>query len=215
MIQEVSTLHSHPKDDLANVKVRQILAAARKVFMQLGYEAASMDAIARLAGVSKATLYTHFDGKDALFAALIVSECRQLSDQIGRRAFDEPDIRLALRSLAEDFNNLLCTDEGLAMYRMVVAETPRFPELGSIFYASGPKVMIDRIADLLRRAAERGLLKIPDAHVAAIQFISLVRGDSQLTRILGVTSSKSVPADYIDSGVDLFLAGYGIARKNT
>jgi len=212
MTRDANTLQITTRDDLGTSKERQILAAARKVFMQLGYGAASMDAIARQAGVSKATLYTHFDGKDALFAALIVNECRDFADQIGRRARDEPDIRLALRSLAEDFNNLLCNDEKLAMYRMVVAETPRFPALGSIFYDSGPKVMIDRIADLLRRAAERGLLKIPDAHVAAVQFISLVRGDSHLTRILGVTPSMSMPSDYIDSGVDLFLAGYGIKR---
>jgi AcrR family transcriptional regulator len=194
------------------VKERQILAAARKIFMQLGYGVASMDAIARQAGVSKATLYTHFDGKDALFAALVVLECRHLSDQIAQRALDEPDIRVALRRLAEDFNNLLCTDESLAMYRIVVAETPRFPELGSIFYDSGPKVMIERIADLLRRAAERGLLNLPDAHLAAVQFISLVRGDSHFTRILGVTSSANVSSDYINSGVDLFLAGYGTER---
>jgi TetR/AcrR family transcriptional regulator, mexJK operon transcriptional repressor len=213
MIHTATTHHPLPKDDASNIKVRQILAAARKIFMDLGYGAASMDAIARQAGVSKATLYTHFDGKDALFAALVVMECRHLSEQIGQRAFDEPDIRRALRSLAEDFNNLLCTDESLAMYRIVVAETPRFPELGSIFYDSGPKVMIDRIADLLRHAAERGQLHIPDAHVAAVQFISLVRGESHLTRILGVKSSSTVPADYLDSGVDLFLAGYGIARS--
>ena len=213
MTRPATTLEIPQKDDIGNAKVRQILAAARKVFMELGYGAASMDAIARQAGVSKATLYTHFDGKDALFASLIVMECRHLSDQIGQRALDEPDIRLALRGLAEDFNNLLCTNESLAMYRIVVAETPRFPELGSIFYNSGPKVMIDRIADLLRGATERGLLNISDPHVAAIQFISLVRGDSHLTRILGVTSSKGTSSDYIDSGVDLFLAGYGIGRS--
>jgi TetR/AcrR family transcriptional regulator, mexJK operon transcriptional repressor len=213
MAREVSLPEVGPRDDAATLKMRQILAAARKIFLQLGYEAASMDAIARQAGVSKATLYTHFDGKHALFAALIGLECQHLSDQIGRQALDEPDIRRALRGLAEDFNNLLCTEESLAMYRIVVAETPRFPELGSNFYNSGPKVMIDRIADLLRRAADRGLLKIPDAHVAAVQFISLVRGDSHLTRILGVTSAMTMPADYVDSGVDLFLAGYGIGRN--
>jgi TetR/AcrR family transcriptional repressor of mexJK operon len=203
-------------DDVDNAKVRQILTAARKLFMELGYGAASMDAIARQASVSKATLYTHFDGKDALFAALIMAECKHLSGQIGQRAFDAPDIRDALRSLAEDFNNLLCSDEGLAMYRMVVAEAPRFPELGRIFYDSGPKVMIDRIADLLAAAGSRGLLKIGDARIAAIQFISLVRGDSHLTRILGVTpATKKVAADYIDSGVALFLAGYGTGRKRT
>jgi TetR/AcrR family transcriptional repressor of mexJK operon len=200
-------------DDVNNAKVRQILDAARKIFMQLGFGAASMDAIARQAGVSKATLYTHFDGKDALFAALIVAECKHLSGQIGQRAFDEPNIRMALRSLAEDFNNLLCTDQSLAMYRIVVAEAPRFPELGRIFYDSGPKVMIDRIADLLARADTRGLLDIGNAHIAAIQFISLVRGDSHLTRILGVTpAAKKVAAGYIDSGVDLFLAGYGRSK---
>lgn len=199
-----------------NAKVRQILDAARKVFMELGYGAASMDAIARQAAVSKATLYTHFDGKDALFEALIVMECKHLSGQIGLRALDEPDIRVALRSLAQDFNNLLCQDESLAMFRIVVAEAPRFPELGRIFYASGPKIMIDRIAELLACAANRGLLNVRDAHIAAVQFISLVRGDSQLKRVLGLKpAAKHVAANYVESGIELFLAGYGAPRPMT
>jgi TetR/AcrR family transcriptional regulator, mexJK operon transcriptional repressor len=199
--------------DSGNVKFRQILAAARKVFMEEGYGAASMDAIARQAAVSKATLYAHFDGKDALFAALIVSECRHLSDQIGRRALDEPNIRAALLAVARDFNNLLCTGEGLTMYRIVVAEAPRFPELGRIFYDSGPNVMIDRIADILRRATERGLLKLRDPRVAAIQFISLIRGELHLTRVLGLKSASKHPAEYVEASVDLFLAGYGPGNK--
>jgi AcrR family transcriptional regulator len=201
-------------DDLNNPKVRQILAAARKVFMEQGYGAASMDAIARQAPVSKATLYTHFDGKAALFAALIVMECKHLAGEIGQRAIDEPDIRVALRSLAEDFNNLLCSGESLAMYRIVVAEAPRFPELGRIFYDSGPKIMIDRIADLLAAAGKRGLLKIHDARAAAIQFISLVRGETHLTNILGVAPAANTIAEaYIESCVELFLAGYGTGKK--
>src|SRR5215471_10405262 len=71
--------------DAGNARVRRILAAARSLFLNLGYGETSMDAIARRAAVSKATLYSHFDGKDALFAALIMAECRHLSDQIGRR----------------------------------------------------------------------------------------------------------------------------------
>lgn len=206
------TGHNHTD----NAKVRQILDAARKIFMELGYGAASMDAIARQATVSKATLYTHFDGKDALFEALIVMECKHLSGQIGLRALDEPDIRLALRSLAQDFNNLLCQDESLAMFRIVVAEAPRFPELGRIFYDSGPKIMIDRIAELLARATKRGLLNVRNAHIAAVQFISLVRGESQLKRVLGLKpAAKHVPANYVDSSIELFLAGYGAPRGRT
>lgn len=194
--------------DVGNAKVHSILAAARTLFLKLGYGETSMDAIARRAAVSKATLYSHFDGKAALFAALIVTECRHLSDEIGRRALDEPDIREALLQVAHDFNNLLCTGYGLTMYRIVVAEVPRFPELGRIFYDSGPTIMIERIANVLRRATERGLLNVGDPRIAAIQFISLVRGELHLTRVLGLKRASKNPADYIEASVDLFLAGY-------
>jgi TetR/AcrR family transcriptional regulator, mexJK operon transcriptional repressor len=210
---------SRPRDggarDTGNARVHRILAAARTLFLKLGYGDTTMDAIARHAAVSKATLYSHFAGKDALFAALIVSECRHLSDQIGRRALDEPDIRDALLRMAHDFNNLLCTGYGLTMYRIVVAEAPRFPELGRVFYESGPTIMIDRIANLLRQAADRGLLKVRDPRIAAIQFISLIRGELHLTRVLGLKTASKNPADYIEASVDLFLAGYraGEARK--
>jgi TetR/AcrR family transcriptional regulator, mexJK operon transcriptional repressor len=210
--QQLTRAGSGPRDggvrDAGNARVHRILAAARTLFLKLGYGDTSMDAIARHAAVSKATLYSHFAGKDALFAALIVSECRHLSDQIGRRALDEPDIRDALLRVAHDFNNLLCTGYGLTMYRIVVAEAPRFPELGRVFYDSGPTVMIDRIANLLRQAADRGLLKVHDPRIAAIQFISLIRGELHLTRVLGLKKASKNPADYIEASVDLFLAGY-------
>jgi TetR/AcrR family transcriptional repressor of mexJK operon len=198
-----------------NARVDRILTAARALFLKLGYGETSMDAIARHARVSKATLYSHFGGKDALFAALIVSECRHLSGQIGEHALDEPDIRDALLRVAHDFNNLLCTGYGLTMYRIVVAEVPRFPELGRVFYESGPTIMIDRIANLLHRAADRGLLKIGDPRIAAIQFISLIRGELHLTRVLGLKKASKNPADYVEASVDLFLAGHraGDARK--
>jgi TetR/AcrR family transcriptional repressor of mexJK operon len=194
---------------VGNVKVLRVLSAARALFLSHGYGDTSMDAIARRAAVSKATLYSHFDGKDALFAALMRAECRHLSDQVDRRALDEPDIRDALIRVAHDFNNLLCTGDGLTMYRIVVAEAPRFPELGRVFYDSGPKIMIDRIASVLRRASDRGRLKLHDPRIAAIQFISLIRGELHLTRVLGLKSASKNPVEYIEASVDLFLAGYG------
>jgi AcrR family transcriptional regulator len=198
--------------DAGNARVRRILAAARTLFLNLGYGETSMDAIARRAAVSKATLYSHFDGKDALFAALIMMECRHLSNQIDRRALDDPDIRHTLLRLAHDFNNLLCTGDGLTMYRIVVAEAPRFPELGRVFYDSGPTIMIDRIANVLRRATDRGLLKVHDPRIAAIQFISLIRGELHLTRVLGLKKASKNPANYIEASVDLFLAGYQASK---
>ncbi len=94
------------------------------------------------------------------------------------------------------------------MYRIVVAEAPRFPELGQVFYDSGPSIMIDRIADMLRRAADRGLLEIRDPRVAAIHFISLARGELHLTGVLGLKNASKNPTDYIEASVDVFLAAY-------
>jgi TetR/AcrR family transcriptional regulator, mexJK operon transcriptional repressor len=194
--------------DAGTKKANRILAAARILFLQRGFGDTSMDAIARHAAVSKATLYSHFDSKAELFAALMVSECRHLADVIGRRALDEPDIRTALLKVAHDFNSLLCTGDGLTMYRIVVAEVPRFPELGQVFYDCGPTIMIDRIAAILRRAADHGLLSVHDPRVAAIQFISLIRGELHLTRVLGLQKASKNPAGYVEASVDLFLAGY-------
>lgn len=193
--------------DAGTEKAARILTAARTLFLQQGYGETSMDAIARHAAVSKATLYSHFDSKAALFAALIVTECRHLADTIGRRALDQPDIRDALLQVAHDFNNLLCTGDGLTMYRIVISEVPRFPELGEVFYDSGPTIMIDRIANILSRAADHGLLEIHDPRIAAIQFISLIRGELQLTRVLGLNRTSKNPTDYIEASVDLFLTG--------
>jgi len=89
-----------------------------------------------------------------------------------------------------------------------VAEAPRFPELGQIFYDSGPTVMIDRIAAILRRAADRELLEIHDPRIAAVQFISLVRGEMHLARVLDLPKALKNPTDYIEASVDLFLKGY-------
>jgi TetR/AcrR family transcriptional regulator, mexJK operon transcriptional repressor len=197
--------HEGGPRDAGNDKAGRILAAAHTLFLQQGYGDTSMDAIARRAAVSKATLYSHFDSKAALFAALIVTECRHLSDAIGRRELDEPDIRSTLLAVAHDFNNLLCAGDGLTMFRIVVAEAPRFPELGRIFYESGPTVMIDRVAAILRRAADRGLLEVLDPRIAAIQFISLVRGELHLRCMLDLSTN---PGHYIEASVDLFLAGY-------
>ena len=195
-----------PRDAGAG-KAGRILAAAHKMFLQHGYGETSMDAIARLAGVSKATLYSHFDGKAQLFAALIVMECGRLAEKIGCCAFDVPDIRNTLVGVARNFSELMCSGDGLTMYRIVVAEVPRFPELGRTFYDSGPTVMIDHVAAILRGAADCGLLNVPDPRTAAIQFISLLQGERHLLRVLGLPDAPA-NAEYVEASVDLFLAGY-------
>src|SRR5258705_7717365 len=136
-------------------KAGKILEAARRVFMTDGYGAASMDAIAKAAGVSKATVYAHFSGKDQLFAAIIAQQCRvhsaipTLDDE--RAAPEE-----TLRALGRKFADLVLSPEVLDLYRIVVSETARFPELGRTLYETGPKRGIGRLAEYLQLLTNRG-----------------------------------------------------------
>jgi len=200
-----------PEADSVNPKAQQILAAARQVFIEQGYGPASMDLIARTAGVSKATLYAHFTGKDALFAAMVGAECRRMSAVLETPAFDESDIRAALRQIAGQFIDHLMTGRALAIYRIVVAETPRFPEVGRIFFEAGPNRLLGRVADFLRRAGERGVLTVPAPRAAAAQFIGMVRGEIYLRRLLGLepAAAEGELDRHIDACVELFLSHYG------
>ncbi|HXH02809.1 MAG TPA: TetR/AcrR family transcriptional regulator, partial [Candidatus Competibacteraceae bacterium] len=169
------------------IKVQQILAAAREVFMAHGYGEASMDTIARSAGVSKATLYAHFAGKEQLFAAIIDGECRRYTQELlDIEVAAAGDVERSLRELAQRFLALLLSPRALCVYRMILAEASRFPELGRIFFEAGPKAMRERLAHYLERAAQRGLIAVEQPELAAEHFIGLVKGQMQLRGLLGM-----------------------------
>src|SRR5207245_480876 len=84
-------------------------------------------------------------------------------------------ILAAARQVATRFIEMLMTGRALAIYRIVVAETPRFPKLGRIFFEAGPNRLLGRFAEFLRRADERGTLAVAEPRRAAAQFIGMVR----------------------------------------
>ena len=194
-------------------KAGKILEAARRVFMTDGYGAASMDAIAKAAGVSKATVYAHFAGKDQLFAAIIAERCLAHSaipelDDIERATPEE-----ALRALGRNFADLVLSPEVLDLYRIVVSETARFPELGRTLYETGPKRGIARLAEYLQRLSDRGLLDVPEPHIAARQFFGMIRSDLYLRRLFNISDAEVgiTVEQMVGSSVEMFLRAY--ARK--
>ncbi len=191
-------------------KAARILEAARRVFMADGYGAANMDAIAKAAGVSKATVYAHFTGKDRLFAAIIAQQCQVHSaipalDDIERSTPEE-----ALRQLGRNFADLVLSPAVLDLYRIVVAETPRFPELGRTLYETGPKRGLARLAEYLRQLTDRGLLDVPEPHIAARQFFGMIRSDLYLRRLFGIDDAEVgiTVEQMVDSSVEMFLRAY-------
>ena len=123
-------------------KAQEILQAARGVFIAKGFEAASMDAVAKAAGVSKATVYAHFKSKSDLFAAIVAQVAGRLTGEIRAIMEAHLPLRQALTRIGQHFLEVLIDPERVRMFRMMVAEADRFPDLGRIFYRAGPMVML-------------------------------------------------------------------------
>jgi TetR/AcrR family transcriptional regulator, mexJK operon transcriptional repressor len=167
-------------------KEASILEAAKKSFLARGYGAVSMDAIAREAGVSKATVYAHFAGKEELFGAVIGDECERRFAAFSARELDARDPASSLRILAHRFLDLILSPDALALQRIILGEVTRFPILGDVFWRSGPERNLAQIEAFMKRAAAAGTLLFEDARLAAEQFIGLVRGEIQLRHLLGL-----------------------------
>lgn len=192
-------------------KFDQVLAGAWQVFMQHGYEGASVDDIAKSAGVSKATLYSYFPDKRLLFLEVAKAECRRQAEEAFAQINFEGAVADVMRQTATRMVKFFLSDFGQQMFRTCVSECYRFPEIGEEFYESGPGLVQGRIAEYLEKATAKGLLKIDDFDLAAAQFHELCKADFHAKIICGVqnTFSDEEVARIIDGAIDTFLARYG------
>jgi TetR/AcrR family transcriptional regulator, mexJK operon transcriptional repressor len=160
-----------------NPKACQILEGAKQAFLELGYEGASVDEIARRAKVSKGTLYNYFLDKRALFIAVVERECQKNAQRIFQIENKEAAIETVLYGIARNYIELFIAPFAPSLLRAVIAEAQRFPELGLAFYRSGPDLGKQRLMQFLAAAVERGELAIDDLELAAQQFIELCKAD--------------------------------------
>ena len=137
-------------------KFDQVLTGARNVFLRDGFERASVDEIAREAGVSKATLYSYFPDKSQLFTEMAMAECERQADAAVE--MPDPDAATAevMRLVALRIVSVVSSDFAQRVYRICVAESERFPDLARTFYTSGHLTARANLADFLREAAEQG-----------------------------------------------------------
>lgn len=187
-----------------------ILAAARRLFLDHGFDAVSMDMVAQQAPVSKATLYAHFTNKEELFTAVVVDQANRIFVEVWRIAPDSDDISDLLRHIAEKFVDIFLTGDAMSLHRAVVAVVPRFPAIGVTIFESGPQMLTTRLAELLAQAHRKGRLNIPNPQLAAIQFLSLVRGNLDIRGLLlpATSPDRAEVEAQIDAGIDLFLQVY-------
>jgi AcrR family transcriptional regulator len=204
-----------PEDEDPGRKQTQILNGAAAIFAQDGYDGASMSRIAAEAGVSKGTLYNYFPSKADLFIATVRRDCSNWIELV----FDEIDTSASaettLRSVGLQMIGLLVSDPALTMFRMVIAEAEKFPELAEAFYKAGPARAIAHLSAYLGGACARGELAIPDRDFAAEQFYALMQTHLIVKRRLRLIAmpDRTEMARIVDSAVAMFLNTYGIAGQ--
>lgn len=197
-------------------KLKLVLDTARSVFLEHGYDRASMDMIAQEAGVSKATVYAYFETKQQLLVKLVEEECKAVGPAVlSELTWPLQDIETALRTIARNFTSVFLNNRGLEFYRLMVSNVSQFPEVAAIFMKAGPDQHRAEIADFFNKAMQQGLLKIDDVDLAVKQFLGLAAADLPLTWVLALqTPPPEKYEDMINSGVRLFLNFYG-TKKNT
>jgi AcrR family transcriptional regulator len=163
------TQSSGSDDDSA--KRRQIVEGARAVFLAQGFDAASMNDIARAAGVSKGTLYVYFKHKQELFDAIVEEECTAQAEGIFDFDPNDHDVEAVLTRLGIAYVKFLCRPEKASAIRTVIAIADRMPEVGRRFYETGPASGIARLADYLATQVAAGVLAVEDCEIAAAQFM--------------------------------------------
>ncbi len=193
-------------------KFDQVLRGAREVFMADGFEGASVDDIARAAGVSKATLYSYFPDKRLLFMEVAQTECKRLAENVISMIDDSKPAREVLTITATQLTSFLVSDFSQQVFRICVAERDRFPELGMAFFEAGPQNGQRHMVEYLEKAVQKGELAIEDVQIAAEQFSELCKVRIWTKAALGIQTSFSQPE--IDAialqAVDMFMARYGV-----
>lgn len=208
---QTATDDSPARDIRKGRKYDQVIAGAQTVFMRDGFEGASVDDIAREAGVSKATLYSYFPDKRLLFMEVASCQChRQADEAMVCIDFSRPP-REVLKIAGHKLVGFMLSDMGQKIFRICAAESDRFPELGRRFYESGPMVVRTALCNYLEVARGRGEITGDDLQLAADQFAELCKADLWPQVIFGL-KSEFTQADLdriVDGALDTFMARYG------
>ena len=194
-------------------KRRQILDGARKVFMNLGFDGASMGEIARSAGVSKGTLYVYFADKNRLFEAIVEEEALAQ----GKTAFNfDParDVTTTLMEFGQAYIQLLCRPGGGSATRTVMAIAERMPEVGRRFYDNVVSLTIGRLAAYLEAHVRSGDLVIAECPLAATQFMQLCQASLFMPFLFQAAPAPSPERieQVVASATRMFLAAYQAKR---
>ena len=207
-----------PESARAEARRRAILEVACELFLAKGYAAVSMSEIATRLGGSKGTLYNYFRSKEELFAAFMIDTCQGPSNEVFEHLPPvSDDLRGDLIDVAASLLRFLFREPTMAIHRLVIAEAGRFPELGQIFYETGPKKGELKLAAYIQQLMDAGQLRAGDAVKIGRWFKDLALSDIYTKRLWGVIDdpTPAVLRAHATEAVDIFLATFASASRPT
>lgn len=197
----------HRPVDLA--KREAILDAARDEFFTAGFAAASIEAIAVAANVSKVTIYNRFGGKEGLFSAVVERECSTMGVGLIDLVSNEGDLRQRLIAFGQKAVHFLTLPHIIRFEKHIGTESEARPEIGELFLNAGPRRMQAKLTGLLERAVESGSIKSCDCRLAAGHLYGMIIGfDVFMSRFASEPPcGRKLEAQVIEA-VDRFLDAY-------
>ncbi|MFJ9810742.1 TetR/AcrR family transcriptional regulator [Streptomyces sp. NPDC101158] len=197
----------------STLKRQAIMEAATSAFMSQGYSGTSMDDIAKLAAVSKQTVYKHFSDKEKLFAEIVLATTDRIDgmvDLVAHIPADADTLEENLTQLARRFLAALTEPQVLQLRRLVIANADAFPELGAAWYEQGFERILSTLAAAFQHLAHHGLLQIDEPLLAANHFSGLLLW-IPVNKAMFHGSPQHTEAEldhYATAGVRAFLAAY-------
>jgi TetR/AcrR family transcriptional regulator, mexJK operon transcriptional repressor len=191
-------------------KIEHIVATAWQLFLAQGIEGVSLELVALRSAVSKATLYKHFPNKEALFAAGIEREMKQVEAEQTVLSENTFDLEQTLRQFGLGIMGFIVSDPAVDFYNTLASELRRHKALATRFYAVGPGRTRKNLAAILNLAATRRELRITDSLEAADHLFGLWQGFSNFQLSLDVESRevRSTVTKRVDRGISVFLKAY-------
>jgi TetR/AcrR family transcriptional repressor of mexJK operon len=167
-----------------NLEKRQkILDCASELLLTLGYNNTSMDAVAKESGVSKQTVYSHFNNKDALFNAVIECKCEMYQVEEASICVTNQPLKQTLYTIGLSFIKLLNDDNVISMYKVVIGESKQDSRVAHLFYEAGILHSIELVTKLLMQHPH-SMLSQTQANEASLDFFNLLKSDFHMRSIL-------------------------------
>jgi AcrR family transcriptional regulator len=194
-----------------------IVDAASELFVELGFQATTMDKVAQRAKISKLSIYRHFDNKEALFSAAIAAHCHQFAPHALSEGVDgsaEDQLVVAASSLLRT----LLSPEVRSVEAMIIADKTNSKSLSKLHYEAGAAYVIDQIEALLRQLHARAVLNVPNPPLSARLFAALIKGSDLLT-IARFDEARAEDdheiESYCQSAVTMFIASHSCNGRPT